>query len=177
MNLPQLVGIVGIAAATSIGAPSSTASANSYNQEPEFSYTKDRPDAPNIELTDLDNKVQQLSDYFSNGKPTLVNFWATWCPPCRAEIPALDDFTKRYKGRVDVVALSDEPLKTIEGYVSNGGFEHIKFYSKVDNPYNVQGIPTTFLIDREGKVIGYHVGASSFKNDGIEAAVIEALKK
>jgi thiol-disulfide isomerase/thioredoxin len=122
----------------------------------------DKQKAPNFSLKTMDGKVIELSKL--KGKPVIVNFWATWCPPCRAEIP---DFIKVYdsyksKGLVIVgIALDNEGWDVVKPFVDRikinypvvlGNSDITQLYGGID------GIPTTFFIDKKGYIADQQVG-------------------
>ncbi|MDX9758044.1 MAG: TlpA disulfide reductase family protein [Bacteroidota bacterium] len=121
--------------------------------------------APGFSLKDKDGTV--YSDQSLKGKVIVLNFWATWCPPCRAEIPAFKKVYEQYKGKgVEIVGVSldqkgwDVIRPFIKQYAINypivlGGAEIARAYG------NIRSIPTTIIIDRNGKVVDSHVGAMS----------------
>lgn len=121
--------------------------------------------APAFSLKDKDGKV--LSAESMKGKVIVLNFWATWCPPCRAEIPAFKSVYEKYKAKgVEIVGVSldhkgwDVIRPFLDQHKINypvvlGGADIAKAYG------NVRSIPTTFIIDRDGKVVDSHVGAMS----------------
>ena len=113
--------------------------------------------APDFSLADLNGKKTDLKQFTAKSKATLLNFWATWCPPCRAEIPELVAFYKAYAGRgVTVVAvnLQQSPNEVREFARKNG----MRFpvltdtAGSVGNLYQIYAIPTTFILDRNGKI-------------------------
>ncbi len=122
-----------------------------------------RTAAPNFKLNDLNGKAIQLSAL--RGKVVLLDFWATWCPPCRAEIPYFIGFYKTYKGKgLEIIGLSvGEKPETVKQFVQSNGINYpIAITSgQIEQAYGgIRGIPTTFLIDKQGrianKLIGYH---------------------
>ncbi len=114
--------------------------------------------APDFELVDLKtgNKVH-LSDF--RGKAVLLNFWATWCPPCRVEIPWFIDFQKQYGSQglqVIGVAMDDAGRDSIESFANNMGINYlvVQGTDQVANAYGgVEGLPTSFYLDRDGRVV------------------------
>jgi peroxiredoxin len=126
---------------------------------------KDRKNAPDFTLKDVSGKPVKLSDY--RGKVVVLNFWATWCGPCKVEIPWFIDFEKQYKDRdfaVVGVSMDDDGWKSVTPYVSDkkinyrvviGSDEVTTLYGGVDS------LPTTFIIDRGGKVASVHIGLVS----------------
>ncbi len=123
---------------------------------------KDRKRAPNFSLRDASGNTVRLSDY--QGKIVLLNFWATWCGPCRIEIPWFIEFEQKYKDEgfsVLGVAMDEDGWSVVRPYISRmkvnyrvlmGDDEIAALYG------GVEALPTSFLIDREGKVASVHVG-------------------
>lgn len=115
----------------------------------------DARDTADFTLTDLNGK--QWTRKSLNGKVVLVNFWATWCPPCRKEMPDLDALYKRFKDKgLVILALSDEDDATVRPFIAK---EQKVSYpilldpkGKVAEQYRVSGIPKTFIYDRKGKL-------------------------
>lgn len=118
--------------------------------------------APDFELTDLDGNVVRLSDY--RGKAVLVNFWATWCGPCKAEMPLLQDryTTLRNSGLVILAVNIGEDEALVRPYVEDLGLDFAIVLDPelaVNDEYRVLGYPTTITVDRDGNVVDVHVGA------------------
>lgn len=118
--------------------------------------------APAWELKDIDGKTVKLSDF--QGKVVILDFWATWCPPCRAEIPHFVELQKQYQ---------DQGLVVIGVSLDQGGPEVVSAFAKqqkinypvvmgneaVAKQYgNIEAIPTTFIIDPKGNIAGKHEG-------------------
>jgi peroxiredoxin len=118
--------------------------------------------APDFELASLDGRKVKLSDY--RGKAVLLNFWATWCSPCKVEMPWFVDLQKKYGNDGLVVlgiAMDDTDAPKIAQFASEMGVNYpvLLGTDKVSEQYgNVQFLPTTFYIDREGKIIGKGTG-------------------
>jgi peroxiredoxin len=135
---------------------------------------KERKDAPEFTLKDADGKIVHLSDY--RGKVVLLDFWATWCGPCRIEIPWFTDMQRKNKDRgfeVLGVSMDDEGWEVVKPFLADlkvnyrvviGNDATATLYGGVD------ALPTTFLIDRSGKIAAVHVGLASRKDieDGVE---------
>lgn len=118
--------------------------------------------APDFELASLDGKKVKLSDF--RGKAVLLNFWATWCSPCKVEMPWFVDLQKKYGSDGLVVlgiAMDDTETPKIAQFASEMGVNYpvLLGTDKVSEDYgNVQYLPTSFYIDREGKIIGKGTG-------------------
>jgi peroxiredoxin len=135
---------------------------------------KNRHLAPDFALKDADGKVVHLSDY--RGKVVLLDFWATWCGPCKIEIPWFIDFQRKNqdKGLVVLgVSMDDDGWNVVKPFIKGlkmnyrvviGDDKTAQLYGGVD------ALPTTFLIDREGRIAAVHVGLVDRKEfeNGIE---------
>lgn len=122
--------------------------------------------APAVSFVDLAGNPASLSEF--NGKVVLVNLWATWCGPCLREMPSLERLQSRLGDKIVVVAISEDRggSKTVEPFVGKLGLKSVKIYldpkSAVERAFKVQGLPTSFLIDREGRVLGRVEGAAEW---------------
>ena len=119
--------------------------------------------APDFALEDLDGDVVRLSDH--KGKVVFLNFWATWCPPCRAEIPYFIDLVEKYGDdgfEVVGIALDPHDFSKVQTFVDQQGINYTILYDtkNVQGMYGgIQSIPTTFVINRDGKVVEQIVGS------------------
>jgi len=136
---------------------------------------KERKVAPDFALKDADGKLVHLSDY--KGKVVIVDFWATWCEPCKIEIPWFMDMQRKNKDKgleVLGVAMDDEGWEAVKPFAQSLGINYrlVMGNDQTAQMYGgVDALPTTFLIDRAGKIAAVHVGLTSKKDfeDGIEA--------
>jgi cytochrome c biogenesis protein CcmG/thiol:disulfide interchange protein DsbE len=137
---------------------------------------KGRP-APEFELKDLAGKNVRLSDY--HGKVVLLNFWATWCPPCKEEMPWFVDLQQRYGAQglqVIGVAMDDSDQKKIESFAKQLGVNYPVLLGKESTAHaygDVQFLPDTFYIGRDGKIVSHVQGLINRKE--IEEQVKKAL--
>ncbi len=117
--------------------------------------------APDFKLKLTNGKDIKLSDH--KGKIVIIDFWATWCPPCRKGIPDLIDIQKKYDKKLVVIGISldtetkDDVVPFINKFginypVAYGNMEVVKAYG------NIQAIPTSFIIDQKGDIVDTHVG-------------------
>jgi len=131
--------------------------------------------APDFQLLNLDGQPVSLSNL--RGKPVLVNFWATWCPPCRAEMPFIQEIFREWSDAGLVILAIDigENPSTVKGFMESYGFSFpvlLDTSRDVALKYNVRGIPTTFFIDKNGIIKVVKVGAFPSK-----AAIEKSLGK
>ena len=105
-------------------------------------------------LTDLDGKTWTLQSL--HGKVVLVNFWATWCPPCRKEMPDLDALYRKFKDKgLVVLAISDEEMVKVKPFLAERNLAFPILLDpgrKINDLFRVDGIPKTFIYNREGKL-------------------------
>jgi thiol-disulfide isomerase/thioredoxin len=117
--------------------------------------------APPFLLPDLDGQI--ISTAAWRGKVVLLNFWATWCPPCREEIPELTELADRYKDQLQIIGISmdDDPPQQVKLFAQRFGISYpvVMASPEIVNEYGgVPGLPTSFIINREGRIVQKHVG-------------------
>ena len=135
---------------------------------------RERHQAPDFALKDADGRWVRLSDY--RGKVVLLDFWATWCPPCKIEIPWFIDLERKDKDRglaVLGVSMDDEGWDVVRPFLSQVGVNYpvvIGDDRTAESYGGIDALPTTFLIDRTGRIAAVHVGLASRKDfeDGVE---------
>ena len=129
-------------------------------QLPVIRFVRDPDPAPDFQLKDLAGKDLSLAS--ARGKVILLNFWATWCGPCRAEIPSLIELQNRYKDRLQIIGLADDDGPDVVKQVIDS--EGINFpvaivTDKIRIDYGgVTALPTVFVINTEGRIVQKHVG-------------------
>jgi thiol-disulfide isomerase/thioredoxin len=124
-------------------------------------FVKNPDAAPGFQLNDLDGKPVSLAA--ARGKIVLLNFWATWCGPCRAEIPDLVDLQKRYRDKLEIIALATEEDDSdeVRRFVQRSGINYRVAMAPDDVVRDYGGIaalPTSFVIDALGRVVQKHIG-------------------
>ncbi|GBD86558.1 thiol-disulfide oxidoreductase ResA [bacterium BMS3Abin03] len=118
--------------------------------------------APDFSLYTLDGTKIKLSDY--KGKTVILDFWATWCPPCRKGIPDLVSIQDKFKDDLVIIGISlDQPAtqKDLPPFIENYGINYpvVLGTMEVVTAYgNIQAIPTSFIIDKDGYIVNKHVG-------------------
>lgn len=147
---------------------------NEETKEVESETTESRPQtglekgniAPDFELETMDGETVKLSDFY--GKKILLNFWATWCPPCRAEMPDMQKFHETYEdGVVLAVNLTEteNSLKNINTFLDEYGITFTVLSDTdtvVSNIYKAQALPTSYLINSEGKIHNIAIGPLNY---------------
>jgi len=116
--------------------------------------------APGFSLKTLDGKTIRLSDY-KNKKVVVLSFWATWCPPCKMELPVLQTIWKQYEKKpVQILGINVDNRGDVRATVKEKGltFPILIDTQRVSDDYGVQAIPTLVIIDKKGIVREIHVG-------------------
>ncbi|MEK7693023.1 MAG: TlpA disulfide reductase family protein [Chloroflexota bacterium] len=123
--------------------------------------------APDFELTMIDGTKARLSDF--KGRPVWINFWASWCPPCRAENPDIQDLYNAHKDADGLVLLAPaigEGRDSVAGYMQRADLQYpvgTDSDTQIAANYRVLGIPTHIFVDRDGIIREIRVGAISKK--------------
>jgi peroxiredoxin len=128
----------------------------------ETTQIKDGKPAPGWELQDLDGKTVRSADF--KGKVLILDFWATWCPPCREEIPGFIELQKKYSAQglaVVGVSVDQASSDTVKSFAQKMGINYpvVLTDTKIVDAYGgIEGLPTTFIIDRTGRIVKQHLG-------------------
>ena len=118
--------------------------------------------AQDFKLKDLEGKEVSLSDY--KGKKVFLNFWATWCPPCKSEMPEIEQLYKETKDN-DLVILTveiGESRDTVKSFIDSNKYNFkvlLDSDQNVASQYNIASIPTSYFIDVEGNIVSKNIGA------------------
>jgi peroxiredoxin len=127
-------------------------------------------------LNDLDGNPMRLSDH--RGKVVMLEFFASWCPPCRQAVPELSELYEKYRERgFELIAVSiDESVSDARDFVEEYGIKFTVVFDDrdVNAAFGVYNIPTTFILDRNGKVVNKHLGFAPGMGETF-AGDIEAL--
>lgn len=138
--------------------------------------TLPRP-APDFLLPDMGGQAVRLSQL--KGKVVLLNIWATWCGPCRKEMPTMEALARRLSGEDFVLLAVSQDVDgavTVKPYLQEGGYTFpvlLDVQGEVGRKYGVTGYPETFIIDRQGQVVYHHIGY----NDWAQSQVEETLRR
>ncbi len=131
---------------------------------------QDRSPAPDFELNDIEGATHRLSDY--RGKVIVINFWATWCPPCREEMPSMDRAWETLKedGVLMLAVNVGEDEDTIFQFTASYPVRFPLLMdrdSKVVEAWPVKGLPTTFVVDPEGHLVYQAIGGRSWDDPAL----------
>ena len=131
------------------------------NGNPPASQTGDPADtaAPDFTLQSVDGEPFRLSE--TNGKIRLIDFWATWCAPCREEVPMLNDLQADYGDQgLLILAITDEEAGVVQEFVREYGVEYLNLIGteEISEAYGVLGLPAAYLLDAEGRLVKTFLG-------------------
>lgn len=130
-------------------------------QQPTIRFVRNPDPAPEFQLATLEGKALSLAEY--KGKVVLLNFWATWCGPCRAEVPELVELQNKYKDQLQIIGLvvDDDDQDAIKGFVDKFGINYPVALATdaVRTQYgSIPALPTLFVLNAEGRVVQKHEG-------------------
>jgi thiol-disulfide isomerase/thioredoxin len=170
-----------------IDAPQGSQSASSSDSKKDVSTATDTQStqdgknlAPNFTMLDKDGKTVELSS--KKGKPIILNFWASWCPPCKAEMPDFEEAYKKYGDEVEfmMVNLTDgyqETLQKAKEHVSSNGYTFPVYFDTESSgayAYNISSVPATYVIDTEGNIVAHAIGMMTAED--LETAITLVTK-
>lgn len=163
--------------ASVISASFASWSITSFAQGRGMSVVPERPPVPSLRLPDSDGKIVDIATY--SGKVVLLNFWATWCPPCRQELPSLSRLKKQFgKDAFEILAVNvGEDPESVFDFIGNPDYPVIFDHdSKAMTNWSVKVVPTTLLVDRQGRIAFRAVGGREFDDAEIVALIKPLLK-
>lgn len=180
MRVARLV-IVLLLLAVSVAADVDSGSLAAESMGPgEFSLTTPPVPAPELAMTARDGTVAHLADF--KGKPVLLNLWATWCAPCVREMPSLERLVDERRGTVHVLALSEDRrgADVVEPFLERHEIKRLPIFldvkSDASHVFGVDAIPTTILIDRQGREMGRFVGPAEWDGPAARRFIDKLLK-
>jgi thiol-disulfide isomerase/thioredoxin len=148
-------------AASTLFSPARAGSGKSRQNESVIRFVRNPDAAPDFKVEGLDGKALSLAD--SRGKVVLLNFWATWCGPCREEIPDLIALQQKYKDQLQIIALTvdEDNAAMVKKVVAQSGINYPVAMSPADVRAQYGGIgalPTSFILDTQGRIVQKHEG-------------------
>lgn len=154
---------------------SSDATAIANEEAPRIGYL-----APNFRLTNLHGEEVSMASL--EGKVVLVNFWATWCGPCRDEMPSMEALYHDFKGKgLEILAISSDMdgAPAVQPFVKKLGLSYpilLDTDFRVDDKYLIQSVPTTILVDKNGVITHRVVGGRNWSNPESRDLIVKLLK-
>jgi peroxiredoxin len=145
----------------------------------DFKIIEDNINYFDFSLTDLSGKNISLRDF--QGKVIMLNFWATWCPPCREEMPSMEEMNKKMKGKnfIMLAVNVQEKAATVKSFVDKFKYTFpviIDEKAEAAAKYQIRSIPTTFIIDTKGKIAGAFTGSRDWNTDEVIKVFSELSK-
>lgn len=137
--------------------------------------------APDFTGKGIDGKTYALKDLLGKG-PVLVNFWATWCGPCMKELPEVQKIWERHREKgfsfVTVAYDDSKSVAKVEPMAKSRGFKFPVILDpdhSISNKYNVRNCPTTYLLDRQGKIVEFAIGYNPGDEKKLEEKIVALL--
>ena len=150
---------------TAAGEENSNNGATENTNQPEDTSSEIKNLAPNFTVYDLEGNEVNLTDFF--GKPIIINFWASWCGPCKMEMPDFNEAYETYKDEIEflMVNMTDGSRETIEvasSFIAESGYTFPVYYDtdySAAITYSVSSLPTSYFLNAEGELVTYARGA------------------
>jgi peroxiredoxin len=144
--------------------------AHSLWATPSMTELKEKKLAPELSLKDMESVTHRLEDF--RGKTVIINFWATWCPPCRAELPSMNRAWKKVKGdNIEMLAINvGEDEDTIFEFLGDYPIDFkvlLDQSGKIIQTWPVRGLPTTFVVDPKGRLVYRAIGGREWDSDSL----------
>jgi thiol-disulfide isomerase/thioredoxin len=149
-----------------------------FKAEIEKDGVENLPENASFSFSDASGRLTTTADL--KGKVIFINFWASWCPPCRAEMPSLNELYKKLKDDDRFVFLfmneDDDKRKAVE-YLKKNGFTIPLCNSAGEVPFEIFGgtLPTTIVLDKDGRIVMNHTGMAGYNTDGFMKQLKELL--
>jgi len=133
--------------------------------------------AKNWTIYNLQGEAVQFADL--NQKPVFVNIWATWCPPCIAEIPGIEEIYHEFKNDVSFVLVTNENVETVKQFLKKNKYENMPVYFASNTPleFSSNSIPATFIVSRSGKIAVNKKGAARWNTSTTRNLLDELIKE
>jgi len=138
----------------------------------------DKVDSYNWELSGLNTESIQFSEL--KDKVIFVNFWATWCPPCRAELPMIQKLYDDYKDKVAFVFVTNENWETVKTFYDKNNYDLPSYNSASTSPNSftkTNSIPASYLLDKKGNILISETGAADWNSDKVRKLLDELIAK
>lgn len=125
----------------------------------------------------LSNNGEKVNLNAFKGKVVLINFWATWCPPCVAEMPAFQDLYDDYKDKVVFLFVANDDEEKVASFIKNKKYTLPVFYqlSKVPKELESNALPTSYILNKEGEIVVNKTGAADWNSDKVRKMLDKLL--
>ncbi|MGB5498498.1 MAG: TlpA disulfide reductase family protein [Maribacter sp.] len=132
----------------------------------------------NLDWQLADARGDEINFKNAKGKVVLINFWATWCPPCVAEMPSLQRLYEDYNEKVVFMFVAQDKVEKVSAFLAKNGYSLPVYYSKTEAPsvLTSKTIPTTYVINKEGKIIIAETGVADWNSDKVRKILDGLLK-
>ncbi len=165
----QLGGLATLPPETEISTEAPTEAPDDAPTEAPTEVTETQPtEAPDYSAPDftmLDQEGNQVNLLDFTGKPIVLNFWASWCGPCKSEMPDIQEFYEKYGQEIHFLLVSlDESMDTAKTFIAESGYTFPVYYDTTSMgayAYGASSIPLTYFIDTDGNLVAYYRGAMS----------------
>lgn len=129
------------------------------------------------QLTDLQGNKTSFGEL--NEKPVFLNIWATWCPPCVAELPGIEEMQKKYGDDINFIMITNQDKSTVDAFIEKHNYQDLKIYYSPTLPsdFSTQSIPATFVLDKTGKVLIFKKGAARWNSSKMENLFNRLIKE
>jgi len=146
---------------------------------PSIEDAKDQNRVVPFQYAVADTQSASKSIAIGKGKVTFISYWATWCPPCIAELPGIQKLYKDYGDKVDFVLLTHEEPEKVLRFINKKGYELPIYFPQMRAPVILQenSIPTNYVIDANGKIIIKETGAADWNSKKVRKLLDELLAK
>lgn len=150
-----------------------------FSFSPSVASEEDRTSIASYDWALEKNNRDRLNFSQLRGEVVIINFWATWCPPCIAEMPSFQELYVDYQDKINFIFVSSEDHETVRGFLNRKNYSLPAFrpLSQAPEPLNGNTLPTTFLIDKQGNIVIQKVGAADWNSENVRETIDALLEK
>jgi thiol-disulfide isomerase/thioredoxin len=136
-----------------------------------------KPEDYNLILEDQNGKIVNLADH--RGEFIFISFWATWCPPCRAELPSIFNLYELYGDRISFFLVTTEDSRKVKEFIDENGYDLPVYFQKSSGSdlLNATSYPTTYIISKEAEILVKKKGAAKWDSRGVKNRIDELLRQ
>ena len=129
------------------------------------------------QLSDLNNESVIIP--VGEGNITFLSYWATWCPPCLAEMPSIQELYKDYGQQIDFLLLTQEDPQVVQRFLDKKGYDLPVYFPQMNTPhlFRAKSVPTNFSIDAQGTILIKETGAADWNSEKVRKLIDELLAK